>query len=300
MDSYLSLEQEYAEFIGHKHGVSCNSGTSALHLALLSVGVGPGDEVIVPEFTMAATAFAVSYTGATPVFVDCDDTLNIDAWKIENSITDKTKAIIPVHVYGRLANMAVINALAQKHDLYVIEDACEAQGASVGKADISCFSFYKNKIIPAQEGGICTTNNRLFAERMSDLKNMSFGYSHNFLHSRVGFNYRMPDAMAEMALKNLRRVNEILEKRRQVEVWYQKYLPDTRPERDTVWVYDTDLKYIEDSLTRPFFKPMSMQPPYYSDKYKYTVANKYRDNMYFQVWEDMTESDVRGVVNRVL
>lgn len=298
--AFRQLEEEYAEFVGHKHAVSCNSGTSALHLALMSLGIGEGDEVIVPEFTMAATAFAVSYTGAKPVFVDCGKDLNIDVMKIEEKITPKTRAIIPVHIYGRLANMKVVNVIAKTYGLYVIEDACEAQGAKVGDADISCFSFYRNKIIPAQEGGIITTNNRILADRANDLKNMSFGYNHTYLHSRIGYNYRMPDAMAEMALNNLRRVDEILEKRRTIEKWYQKYLPDTRGHRDAVWVYDTDLEYVEDKLTRPFFKPMSMQTPYFDISFQKTEANKHRNKMYFQVWEDMTEDDVRGVVNRVV
>lgn len=176
MQPYQQLELEYAKFDGSKYAVSCNSGTAALHLAMLSLGITAGDEVIIPDFTMAACGFAVSYCGATPIFVDCDGTLCID-WKlIEKKITKKTKAIMAVHIYGRLCNMKEILKIAKKHNLYVIEDACEAQGAVYkSKADITCYSFYENKIIHAEEGGICTTNSKKFADKMNYYKNMAFG-----------------------------------------------------------------------------------------------------------------------------
>jgi perosamine synthetase len=173
---YKILEDKYSKFCGAKYGVSCNTGTAALHLALLAIGVGKGDEVIIPDFTMAACGFAVSYTGAKPVFVDCDDSLCMD-WKlIEKKITKKTKAIMVVHIYGVLCNMKEILKIAKKHKLKVIEDACEVQGAVYkSKADITCYSFYENKIIHAEEGGMCTTDNKQYADRMNYLKNMAFG-----------------------------------------------------------------------------------------------------------------------------
>ncbi len=264
MKPYQLLEKNYAHFTGSKFAVSCNSGTSALHLGLLALGVGVGDEVIIPDFAMAACGFAVSYCGAKPVFVDCDDTLCID-WKlIERKITKKTKAIMPVHIYGRLCNMKEILRIAKKHKLKVIEDACEAQGAVYeSKADITCYSFYENKIIHAEEGGIATTDNKKYADRMNYLKNMAFGTKHDYFHEEIGYNYRMPNSQALLALESLANYPKEYERRRKAEFdFYGKC------ELDAVWV----LPFIKDKLatyfislywtTRPFFQPLSTFPMY--------------------------------------
>ena len=163
------LEKEYAKFCGKKYAIAVNSGTSALHLALIAMGVKKDDEVIVPDFTMAACGFAVNYCGAKVVTVDCKNDLTIDETLIEEKITKKTKAIMPVHIYGRLCNMKAINNIAKKHGLKVIEDACEAQGADTGHADITCYSLYKNKIIAGEEGGIVTTNSKKVYNLIQDL-----------------------------------------------------------------------------------------------------------------------------------
>lgn len=261
---YKKLEIKYAQYVGSKYAVACNSGTSALHLALMACGVGEGDEVIVPDFTMAACGFAVSYTGAKPVFVDCDDRLCIDVTQIESKINNKTKAIMPVHIYGRLCNMDEINRIADKYGLFVIEDACEAQGAVFNsKADITCYSLYQNKIIHAEEGGVCTTDNQKFAQKMAYLKNMAFNENHDYYHESIGYNYRIPESQAKMALKSLKNVNKELERRRQIE---RELISRTKPEhllpyRDVVWVYDT-LEPITGVDTRPFFKPLSSFPMY--------------------------------------
>lgn len=261
MQKYLELENKYAEFVGAKYAVSCNSGTSALHLALLTLGIGKGDEVIMPDFTMAACGFAVSYTGATPVFIDCDDTLNIDPDLIEDKITERTKAIMVVHIYGRLAKMDKILDIAKRHNLKVIEDGCEAQGAIYNsKADITCYSFYINKIINAEEGGICTTDNKDYADLMNYYKNMAFTPEHNYFHNHIGYNYRMPNSQAVLALKSLSEVKENLHKRRVFEQKMIKKYGDTMPKRDVVWVFDSLLPL--DGDTRPFFKPLSSFPMY--------------------------------------
>lgn len=268
---YKELEQKYAKFVGAKHGVSCNSGTSALHLALMALGVKPGDEVIVPDFTMAAVGFAVAYTGAKVVTVDCTDDLNIDPKLIEKKITKKTKAIIVVHTYGRLADMLTITRLAKKHKIKVIEDACEAQGAVYkSKADITCYSFYKNKIIHAEEGGMCTTDNLAYANRMNYLKNMAFGDAHDYYHQEIGYNYRMPETMAKQALQSLEDYPENRKKRRLWEFNLAQAIP-THP-RVAVWVYHflcpneffRDLQMEELKAlgyqVRYFFKPLSTMP----------------------------------------
>lgn len=267
MQPYQILEQKYAKFTGAAYAVSCNSGTSALHLAIMALGIGKGDEIIIPDFTMAACGFAVSYTGAKPVFIDCGDDLCID-WKlIERKITKKTRAIMAVHIYGRLCNMKEIMRIAKKHKLKVIEDACEAQGAVYkSKADITCYSFYENKIIHAEEGGMCTTDNKNYADRINYLKNMAFGEKHDYFHEEIGYNYRMPNAQAKLALQSLKDYPKENKRRRQIETLYNKILHCTG-KRDAVWVFDIVYKIFPPLLTsdmeiRPFFKPLSSFPMY--------------------------------------
>lgn len=258
--TYKTFEKEFAKYVKQKHAVSCNSGTSALHLGLLALGIGKGDEVIVPDFTMAACGFAVSYTGAKPVFVDCDDTLNIDVSLIEKAITKRTKAIMPVHIYGRLCNMKEIIRIAKKHKLKVIEDASEAHGAVFNsKADITCFSLYKNKIIHAEEGGVCTTNSKKYADKINYFKNMAFGKRHDYFHLHIGFNYRMPDSQAKLALQSLKNVNRELARRRAYEAIYSHIFKGLG-KRDVVWVFDYIGRPAEGFNTRPFFKPLSSMP----------------------------------------
>lgn len=253
-EPYKELEEKYAAFVGSKYAVSTNSGTSALHLALLAVGVSKGDEVIIPDFTMAACGFSVSYCGAKPVFVDCDDTLCIDPKLIEAKITKKTKAIMAVHIYGRLCNMKEILRIAKKHKLKVIEDACEAQGAVYeSKADITVYSFYDNKIIHAEEGGICTTDNKKYADRINYLKNMAFGDKHDYFHEEIGYNYRMPNSQAKLALRSLKNYPKENKRRRKIEKAFYG-----RNWLDAVWV----IPNFEGYGDRPFFKPLSSFPMY--------------------------------------
>lgn len=271
MEAYKKLENKYAKFVGSKYAISCNSGTSALHLALLAIGIKEGDEVIVPDFTMAACGFAVSYCGAKPVFVDCGDDLQINTKLIEEKITKKTRAIMAVHIYGKLCNMKEIRRIADKYDLDVVEDACEAQGAVYNSiADITCYSFYKNKIIHAEEGGICTTNNKRLADRISYFKNMAFGDKHDYFHSEIGYNYRMPESMAEMALQSLKNYPQEKKRRRMFEKTWNQVIKTKK--RDAVWVYDflcddefdreIKMKELKDKgiQVRYFFKPLSTMP----------------------------------------
>lgn len=250
--AYIELEEKYSKFVGNKYAISCNSGTSALHLAFLAIGLQKDDEVIMGDFNMAACGFAVSYCGGIPVFVDCDDTLCMD-WKlIESKITKKTKAILMTHIYGRLCNVKEILRIAKKHHLKVIEDACEAQGAVYkSKADITCYSFYENKIIHAEEGGMCTTDNKKYVDRMNYLKNMAFGEKHDYFHKEIGYNYRMPNMQAILALKSLEDFPREYERRRNIEKkeYGKNWL-------DAVWV----LPFPKGGGDRPFFKPLSSFP----------------------------------------
>lgn len=192
-----SFENNFAELHEVKHCLGVNSGTSALHLALLALGIGEGDEVIIPSHTFVSTAWAVSYVNATPVFVDVDDkTYTIDPKLIERKITDKTKAIIPVHLYGMPADMEAINIIAENYNLHVIEDAAQAHLAEykmkkVGNfSDVACFSFYPGKNLGAfGEGGACLTNNEELADKISLLRNHA--QPQKYIHTEIGYNYRM-------------------------------------------------------------------------------------------------------------
>lgn len=275
---YEELEEEYAKYIGTDYAVSCNTGTAALHLALKALGVGEGDEVIIPEFTMIACAFAVSYCGAIPVFVDCGDDLLIDVKKIKQRLTTRTKVIMPVHIYGRVCDMDAIMAIAKEYKLRVLEDCCESQGAlykgkMTGTFDVGAFSFYQNKIIPAEEGGMVTTNDPAVASRVAFLKNMAFNRDHDYLHTEIGFNYRMTNAQARYALENLQQVNTLQQMRIQVQNWYDKHLKKEfqMPKREVVWVYDirhpqkdkvVSVLNEKGIAARHSFKPMSIQPIY--------------------------------------
>lgn len=312
---YQELEIEYAKYIGTEYAVSCSTGTAALHLALKAIGIKKGDEVIIPEFTMIACAWAVTYCGATPIFVDCGDDLLIDVKKIEKKITKKTKAIMPVHIYGRVCDMTAIMNLAHKHKLRVIEDCCEAQGAfhkgkSVGSFDIGVFSFFLNKIIPAEEGGMITTNDEKVKDKANFLKNMSFNENHDYLHSEIGFNYRMTNKQAEYALYNLKMVNELQRIRYQIQSWYDKYIKSEyrMPQREVVWVYDIQhplkdkiIKTLNEKgvNARHSFKPMSMQPMY-KGQYKRLKAYKMSQKVcYLPVSPMMNEEIVKNICKMI-
>lgn len=306
MEAYKTLETKYAEFVGSKYGVVTNTGTAALHLALVSLGIKKGDEVIVPDFTMAACGFSVSYTGAKVVTVDCKDDLTIDEEKIEEKITAKTKAIMAVHIYGRLCNMKAIVNLAKKYKLLVIEDACEAQGAVYkSKADVTCYSFFKNKIINAEEGGIMVTNNKKVYEKAQFLKNMAFDKEHSYHHAEIGFNYRMPESQAILALKSLKEFKKNFAKRKQIETWYDEYVADAwkMPKRAAVWVYDIKYPFKKDVIgkipgVRHFFRPLSTMPMW-KQEVGINASRFSGIGMYLPVNPKMTKKDVIKICSMV-
>lgn len=228
-----ALEEEFASYCGAKYGVACNSGTSALHLALLAAGIGPGDEVITVPFTFYATVAAIGYTGATPVFVDIDPaTFNIDPSKIEAAITPRTRAILLVHLYGQCADMDPILAIARRHKLVVIEDAAQAHGAEYhGKragsiGDLGCFSFYPTKNLGAAgEGGMLTTNNPDYARTAALLR--SWGEEQRYRPSLKGYNYRLPAIQAAILRVKLRRLEHWIEARRAFASEYDRLLANS-------------------------------------------------------------------------
>lgn len=312
---------KFEELFAKKHkasyGAACSSGTTAITLACRALGLGVGDEVIVPEFTMVASAWAVSLAGATPVFVDCDNNLNIDVNKIEGKITDKTKAILVVHIYGRQCDMERINQIAYEYGLRVIEDSCEAHGVPL-TGDIACFSLFANKIITSGEGGICVTNDKYFSEQIKHLRGMAFDLNHTFLHKKVGYNFRMTNLQAAVALAQTERLEEILKQRKEIESWYDKGLKKLAerkdvylmPKRNVLWMYDlrvsqNDLaplrKFLEEKgvETRLGFKPMSMQPMYmgfYEGLFAYKMS---RETFYLPTFTHITKKQVQYICDMI-
>ncbi|CAJ37090.1 DegT/DnrJ/EryC1/StrS family aminotransferase [Methanocella arvoryzae] len=211
------FEEAFASYTGVRHAIAVNSGTAALHVALLAKGIGKDDEVIVPPFTFIATANSVLFAGAKPVFADVDpETFNIDPEKIKEKITKRTRAIIPVDLYGQAAAMETIMDLARDHGLAVIEDACQAHGASVngrkcGSFDVGCFSFYPTKNMTTSEGGMITSDDREFDARARMIR--SHGSRVRYYHEMLGFNLRMTDISAAIGLAQLRKIEEYNEKR---------------------------------------------------------------------------------------
>lgn len=247
------FESEFAAYLGVKHAILVNSGTAALHVALLASGIGVGDEVIVSAFTMAASYLAVMYTGATPVFVDVEsDIYTLDPALIESAITSHTKAIMPVHIYGHPADLDPILRLAKQHHLLVIEDAAEAHGATyrgvkVGTlGDINAFSFYANKIVTTGEGGMVTTGDDHLADLSRRYRDLCHSSTKRFVHDGVGYNYRATSLQAALGLGSLHAISDSLRQKKHMAELYDQglsgipglTLPTTRDWATNVyWMY---------------------------------------------------------------
>jgi perosamine synthetase len=294
------FEDGFSSYCGVRFGITTNSGTTALHLALATLGLGEGDEVIIPSFTMISTANAANYLGAKLVLVDVEPrTWNIDPDKIEEKITAKTKAIIPIHTYGHPAAMDRILDIAGKHGCAVVEDAAEAHGAEyhgrkVGSFGIiSSFSFYANKIITTGEGGMVVTDDEGLAERARTLRNYGFTQERHFWHKVMGFSYRLTNLQAAIGLGQLEKIEELVSARIDHARLYDSLLgeipgistpPRSENIRSVYWMYgilvEDEFGVSRDELrqkladkgieTRSFFIPIHLQPIYshlYSDQY---------------------------------
>ncbi len=301
------FEQQFAHYIGCRYGVAVHTGTAALHLALVALDIGPGDEVIVPTLTFAATANAVLYTGATPVFVDAEEsTWNIDPEKIEEKITARTRAIIPVHLYGHPCDMDPILALARKYNLTVIEDAAEAHGAEykgqrVGSLGaISCFSFFGNKIITTGEGGICLCNRASLVARITKLRDHGMRKDKRYWHDEIGFNYRMTNLQAAVGLAQFEKLDWFIARKQENAALYRQALtplenliqpPQKSWAKNVYWMYTFLLKENKNTVsrdtlaarlrannidTRPVFYPLHQMEPYqpYVQGQLFPVAEK--------------------------
>ena len=252
------FESEFAQFVGCRFGVAVSNGTTAIHLALATLGIGAGDEVLVSSYTNMATFFPVLYCGAVPVAIDVErDTWNIDNRLIEERITPRTRAIIVVHIFGHPVDMDPIMEIARRHDLYVIEDCAQAHGAlykgrevgSIGA--MSCFSFYANKIITTGEGGMVTTNDPALAEKARSLKSLAYGTTDRFMHEAVGYNYRMTNVQAAIGCAQMRKIEELIAGKRRLASEYRQRLSESRclrlpVERDyaknVYWMYHVVLE----------------------------------------------------------
>jgi perosamine synthetase len=214
----VELEKRFAEVCGVEHAIATSSGTTALHVALLANGIGPGDEVITTPFTFIASANSILFVGAKPVFVDIEeDTFNMDAGQIEDAITPQTKAIMPVHLYGCMCDMEAIEAIAGRHDLKIIEDACQAVGASqngrlAGSIGTGAFSLYATKNVMSGEGGMITTHDADLAQYCRMMRN--HGMQRRYYHDMLGYNFRMTDLHAAIGLAQMDRLQDATEKRR--------------------------------------------------------------------------------------
>ena len=216
--SYVrDFERAFADYCGAKHGIAVCNGTVALHLALVALGVGPGDEVIIPDFTMAASAFAVCYTGAMPVFADADaNTWNVSPAAVAKKITTRTKVIMPVHIFGNPCDMQALQSLADAHGITLLEDAAEAHGATFqgrctgNLSTIAAFSFFANKNLTTGEGGMVVTDDDALAEACRYYKNMCFPTNapRTYLHEHIGFNYRMSNLHAALGLAQVEKADE--------------------------------------------------------------------------------------------
>jgi perosamine synthetase len=322
------FEDDFAAFCGVEDAVSVASGTAALHLALHAYGIGAGDEVIVPDLSFVATANAILMTGAKPVFCDIErETLCIDPALIENLITPRTRAIMPVHLYGHPADMPAINRIADNRGLKVIEDAAEAHGAEIngrrvgGLGDCGAFSFYGNKNLTTGEGGMITTNDRAFAQRCRMLRDHAMSPTRRYWHEELGFNYRITNLQAALGCAQLDRADELLQARVKLFETYQGFLAGTpgirlnrtaKWARNSYWMICAEVDGLNERSrerlmaelkrrgvdTRPYFYPMSRMP--YLEPAATPVSHAVAEiGLNLPTYVGLEESDVRFIAEQL-
>ena len=320
------FEEEFSERCGAVGALSVCNGTAALHLALLALGAGPGDEVIVPAMTYVATANAVRYTGAVPVFVDVDpNSWCLDPAQLEAAVTEHTVGVIPVHLFGNPADMDAIQTVASSHGLWVLEDAAEAhfatyRGKPVGSlGDLGVFSFYGNKIITSGEGGAVVDRDGRFVDRLRLFRGQGVESGQRFYHSVIGYNYRLTNVACALLCAQLENSGEMLEQRRAVEAHYRELLPNsvctfqkTVIGASVPWIVGvlfaslSERRNAEDALgrinveTRPFFVPLHKLPMYSAEGLVMPVAERLADTgLFLPTYPGLSRSDIQRVVDGI-
>ncbi len=332
------FEERWAAYCGMSHGVAVSNGTVALEIAIACLDLKPGDEVIMPTFTIISCAQAVTMCGLKPVLVDSDPhTWCMDVSQVEEKITVRTRALMPVHIYGHPVDMDPLQELARKHNLVIIEDAAEAHGAeykgrkSGGLGDLGCFSFYANKIITTGEGGMVLTRDAGQAERLRALRNLCFRKERRFYHTELGHNYRLTNLQAAIGLAQLERIDESVTKKRWMGAAYTErlkniaglQLPIEEPwARNVYWMYGVVLDDVfgmdavefarrlgeQGVMTRPFFLGMHEQPVFqdmglFLDEHYPVAEHIARQGLYLPSGMTLTEAQLEQVceaVGRVL
>jgi perosamine synthetase len=326
------FEQKFASYCRTEYALAVSNGTTGLHLALATLGIKAGDEVIIPDLTFVATANAVAYTGAMPVLADIDaDTLCLDPASVKSRITSRTKAIVPVHLYGHPADMDALTEIAESHDLAIIEDAAEAHGAEYkgrrvgGLGKCGVFSFYGNKVITTGEGGMLTTNDQAFYLRAKRLRDHAMSAEKRYFHEERGFNYRITNLQAALGVAQLERIDEFLDRRAEIMNWYTSEIATTGKIRlnrvknwakSAFWMICLEVDAFDEARrdafmhqlkargidSRPYFCTMSSMPMYQQAPLP-IASGKARIGLNLPSYYELTKSDVRRIgseVNEIL
>lgn len=326
------FEAGFARYCGTEYALAVSNGTTGLHLALAALGLGPGDEVIIPDLTFVATANAVAYTGAVPVLADIDtDTLCIDPTSVRSLISPRTKAIIPVHLYGHPADMDALTEIAGAHGIALIEDAAEAHGAEykgrrvggIGKCGV--FSFYGNKVITTGEGGMLTTNDRDFYTLARRLRDHAMSPQRRYFHEERGFNYRITNLQAALGVAQLERIDDFLARRTEIMDWYNAAIVTSDRVRlnrvknwakSAFWMICLEVDGFDEAGrdafmqklkargidTRPYFCTMSSMPMY-QQKPLPVATRKAQTGLNLPSFYELTKQDVQRIgaeVNEIL
>jgi perosamine synthetase len=327
------FEEAFAGFCGTEHAVTCSNGTTALHLALLALGVEPGDEVIVPTLTYVATANAVVYCGAKPMFVDSEsETWNMNPAQVEALITPRTRGIIVVHLFGHPVDMDPVLDIAHRHGLFVLEDAAEAHGAeykgqragSIG--DVATFSFFGNKIITTGEGGMVTTNDSALADEVRRLKNHGMDPHRKYWFPTIGYNYRLTNVASAIGLAQMEKIDWHLEQRQQIASWYREFLAGVHGltwqaekewARHVWWLFTV---VMDDNIPlsrfdvlaglkdrgvegRQIVYPIHQLPPYYDSAHegRFSVADRtVARGLHLPTWSGLTREQVAHVCDSLV
>jgi perosamine synthetase len=322
-----AFERAFADFVGAEHAVAVTSGTVALHVALVALGIGPGDEVIVPTLTYVASVNAITYTGARPVFVDSDPvTWQMDPREVARCVTPRTKAILVVHLYGQASDLDALGAIAHERGLSLVEDCAEAIGTRVGNRHVgttcrvAAFSFYGNKTITTGEGGMVVTNDARLAAHIAHLRGQGLAANREYWHDVVGYNYRMTNLCAAIGLAQIEQASGFLERKRRIAQSYRDALAGSRLQlhhevEGTVHSYWMVSALVpearqRDALrshlaaagieTRPLFSPVHAMPMYYRAGAHFPVAEDLSSRgMNLPSWPGLRDADLESVIARI-